>query len=124
MNEDLEPSGNLENMQLKQQVYEEMKNNNINADHLIEILQVDEKEQSESGPPAVLDATALEEPTAHDDIVSQYTKVSIGSCQDPNFLFLLLKNFARGKHSTIIDQVISKVDKEFSRQQNINKTLN
>ena len=47
MNEDLEPSGNLENMQLKQQVYEEMKNNNINADHLIEILRVDEKEQSE-----------------------------------------------------------------------------
>ena len=57
-----------------------MKNNNINADHLIEILQVDEKEQSENGlPAAALDGDLLE-PTAHDDIVSQYTKVSIGSC--------------------------------------------
>ena len=69
MNEDLEPSGNLENMQLKQQVYEEMKNNNINADHLIEILRVDEKEQSENGP-TVEDATNLGEPNSHDDIVS------------------------------------------------------
>ena len=82
-----------------------MKNNNINADHLIEILKVDGNELPEN--------SNLELALDHDDIVTQYTKNSIGSCQDPTFLFLLLKNFARGKHSNMIDQVVSKVDKEF-----------
>ena len=49
-----------------------MKNNNINADHLIEILKVDGNELPENFPVEL----ALE----HDDIVTQYTKNSIGSC--------------------------------------------
>ena len=63
----LEPSGNFEIKHLKQQVYEEMKNNNISAKHLIEILQFDEKEKERDTE------IVGEEPDAHDDIVSQYT---------------------------------------------------
>jgi hypothetical protein len=64
------------------------------------------------------------EPNEHDDIVSQYTLQSISHCQDPSFLFLLLKNFSRGKHSSIVDQAVAKVDKEFSKQQKIIRNLN
>ena len=117
MLDELEPSANLENRQLKQEVYEEMKNNNITTDHLIEILQVDEDN--------LPDTLGVEVPAGeHDDIVTQYTMKSIGSCQDTNFLFLLLKNFARGKHSSIIDEVVSKVDKQFSKQSAIIRQLN
>lgn len=75
-----------------------MKQNNINSDHLIEILQVDEANVPESGH--------VELASDHDDAVTQYTMKSIGSCHDPNFLFLLLKNYARGKHSGVIEQVV------------------
>ena len=49
-----------------------MKNNNINAEHLIEILRVDGNE--------LPDNSNIELAVEHDDIVTQYTKNSIGSC--------------------------------------------
>ena len=63
----LEPSGNFEAKHLKQQVYEEMKNNNINTEHLIEILQVDENSENVLNNES---PTQEKEANPHDDIVS------------------------------------------------------
>ena len=57
------------------------------------------------------------------DIVSQYTLQSIDQCQDPRFLFLLLKNFARGKHSGIIEQTINKISEQFEAKKTMIEEL-
>ena len=120
----LEPDANLDDKNVKQQVYAEMKSNCINVEHLIHLLRYDRKNnQHDHSPLSTQRLKGLARSSTSqsvdklgslykDDIVSRYTLQSIDTCQDPKFLFLLLKNFARGKHSAIIEETVSKIDEE------------
>ena len=87
-----------------------MKSNCINVEHLIHILRYDNTgnedkslnsthKRSRSGGNTLsadkLNGDGCKGEKKFDDIVSRYTLQSIGTCQDPKFLFLLLKNFER-----------------------------
>ena len=115
-----------------------MKSNCINVEHLIHILRYDNTgnedkslnsthKRSRSGGNTLsadkLNGDGCKGEKKFDDIVSRYTLQSIGTCQDPKFLFLLLKNFARGKHSAIIEETVSKIDHAFQEKNKIIKEL-
>ena len=44
--------------------------------------------------------------------------------QDPNFLFLLMKNFSRGENADVIENILKKLDKEYNKQLSIIRNLN
>ena len=127
VNEEIEPASNFENKADQQMVYEELKNNNINTDHLIEILNMEECPSDEGGAQLSKDSKGQEQDTKskhENEVVSQYTTQSISKMQDPNFLFLLMKNFSRGENADVIENILKKLDKEYNKQMAIIRNLN
>lgn len=55
------------------------------------------------------------------DLKSQYTIQSIGTCQDFEFLILLLENFGRGQNSEVLELATEKIKVQFiEKQEEIN----
>ena len=73
-----------------------MKKNNVNLDHLVEMIKYNGAEC--------------------DEVVSHYTKQSIGNCQDKNFLMLLLKNFTRGPYQDVIENALEKINEQIEQK--------
>ena len=77
--------------QEQKEIYEEMKNNALNAAQLIEMIKYSGEGEC-------------------DEQISHYSMKSIGSCTDKAFLLLLLKNFTRGPRQGVIENIVEKIN--------------
>lgn len=104
----------------RHEVYEEMKNLNINRDQLIKLMrQEDPCDQRKN------DWLSSKKLKQAEEMKSTYTLSTIETCQDINFLLLLLKNYSRGtQNSDIIENIVNKIAEKLENKNESIKDLN